>query len=605
MPNREGTTSKHGHPTLHLCSESFHDATAMATLSSIPVELFDSVLPATSDPKALCTISLVCRGWRALLRSRIYSSWSHDGHFNSIRSLWYFLRIVLGDGQIAATVRTVAFRNWTIGLVHSTKLGPLKLNDNDIEILSRAILKTGLRETAPEFVTAFRKADPRAFMALLLASLPNLTTLNAHIPEDDPFLDAVLQKAGLGSPRDGSLRTGYPLQNLSEAKLAGHWNYQPGGYPYTSRYSLHVRHVWPMFALPNLQKLSIFDPGWSESRFQPHNFHQAASLSSVTDLTLVSTMSGLDGGGPLAQVTLLLLTAPKALSKLSFSHAKNLGLRPPTSGGTLTGFKLWTALYQHKASLQHLDVYMACKDIAGRGQGNPHGAPFGSMREFKQLEHLAIQMDTLVAVSPGRGSNQITLKDTLPTGLKSLTVYRSSSVFPRKSLVEQLQDVVRSPDFALLKHIIIEDWPPNDILRDASNLRFPHDKLKQLCERAGKTYEIKKTECCNKGGGASDYYLELLENRATWEDVMYKTKLALSARLKRLRKRDGPTGRRNDDFLWLDYIDSYEMPEPEEVGEDEDCLRKEWNEFRALGFANGLGDPGSFESMRDFMGIGN
>jgi len=69
----------------------------------------------------------------------------------------------------------------TLGLNHER--GRLVLLDDDIDLIRNAICTTGLGRVDTKILDAVRKADPRLFMALLLANLPNLTTLYADLPD--------------------------------------------------------------------------------------------------------------------------------------------------------------------------------------------------------------------------------------------------------------------------------------------------------------------------------------------------------------------------------------------------------------------------------------
>ncbi|KAK4442547.1 hypothetical protein QBC34DRAFT_499619 [Podospora aff. communis PSN243] len=570
----------------------------------MPAELVDEILAnciasSTSwHPGMLCKISLVCRRWRALLRDEAYSSWEHNGQFDSIRSLWNFLRIILGDQQIAATVRT--------------------LGDQDIEMLRGAVNKVGLQGVEAEFLAAFRKADPRAFVALLLANIPNLTTLHAQLPQEDPFLCALLQKVGCGSTdKDGWPAAGRPFQHLLEANLAGHMNYYlfEGHNHFLNPYTQDVRHLLPILQSPKLQKLALFDLGSCGAPPVPCSGNLDPKSSSVTDLTLVHTLSGHRCQGPAAPGPLPVLAAAKALTSLSFS-AENLGSGPrPDDAEALTRFKLWRALCQHKASLQRLDIFTRATELPFFMPEDdlPHtaySAPFGSMRAFKCLEHISMQPDTLVGLRPDGSSAHITLKDTLPRSLKSLTVYRSYSMFPDETLVSQLLDVIRSPDFPLLKRLAVEDDPYCFV----GNARvgyavFPHDDLEYECEKVGMTYEAKKSYDLANGGSAAEYYADTQDDCATWQDEWDRTNDSLTARLSRLREQQPLSRRKKDVFgravLRLDDIDTYDYkprkPSDRVVAAS---LRKEWKEFRAMGIAEGL-RMDSFENMGGFMGIGN
>lgn len=73
----------------------------------------------------------------------------------------------------------------------------------------------GLERIEDKFLEALSKADP-TLMALLLANLRNLTTLDAELPEKDIFLDEVLRKAIECQPAQAQ-NSHRPLHALREA----------------------------------------------------------------------------------------------------------------------------------------------------------------------------------------------------------------------------------------------------------------------------------------------------------------------------------------------------------------------------------------------------
>jgi hypothetical protein len=136
--------------------------------------------------------------------------------------------------------------------------------------------------------------------------------------------------------------------------------------------------------LPNI-KLFVFDLGPSDVSI--HCLGNLVKLSSVTDLTLVRSHNEWNFANSRATSNIFhLLAAPKALASLSFFTDAN------------------------------------------------DGAPFpGRMQQFKRLEHLALQADAIVRVRRNASPAHTTLKDTLPTSLKSLNMYRGCSTFPHEA----------------------------------------------------------------------------------------------------------------------------------------------------------------------------
>ena len=296
----------------------------------LPLELLDMVMGHASDEmadvKMLCNFSLVSSRWYAALSSRIYSRWLHDGEYHSILSLWKFLRSVLTSRRIADGVHELDIRNWHLGLVY--KSGRLVLSDDDVDLIRDAFRMAGLERIESSALEALRKADPRPLMALLLACLPNLTTLYSHLPDEDMFLAAVLQQAVEGR-QDQQAPNGIPLLNrLREVHLASAWNYR--GHDY----QLRVKHLSHVFQLPNIQELSVFDLEPFEAS---DRFGNSPGSSSITNLTLVYHSDSL------LEVpdTLALLALPKRLTKLSIYLNDNNSLAYRTQ---ISNIDLWNGI---------------------------------------------------------------------------------------------------------------------------------------------------------------------------------------------------------------------------------------------------------------------
>lgn len=162
----------------------------------LPAELFDKVVDyaakSNDDVQSLCAFCLVDRQWYTTTSLRIYSKWTYDGDIYSFRSLWNFLRTVLHNSQVVGQVRTLDVRNWAF----HTDPPPNEdvcLSQEDFDLVRDAVRKAGIQELESSIFEALRKADRRPLMALLLTSLPNLTTICAHVPEIDDFLAGVLK----------------------------------------------------------------------------------------------------------------------------------------------------------------------------------------------------------------------------------------------------------------------------------------------------------------------------------------------------------------------------------------------------------------------------
>ncbi|KAF2174710.1 hypothetical protein K469DRAFT_771533 [Zopfia rhizophila CBS 207.26] len=462
--------------------------------SHLPVELFDRVIgyatEGRSEFRILCNFSLVSRKLYAALNARIYSRWLYDGEHHSISSLWKFLRSILCSRRIADRVHGLNIRNWTFGLVHGHSR--LIFSEDNLELVRNAIRTARLQRMETSIMEALRKTDPRPLMALLLANLRNLTTLYAHLPETDIFLAEVLRKAIEGR-RDKSQNEYPPLNSLREAHLTSAWNYRKD-WRARDEYKLELHHLWPVFQLPNIQRLSVFD---FESLGASNRFGNSFKTSTITDLTLVHYDDSLLAGPD----TLALLTLPKTLTILSIYLNDCDLLR---NCNQLSNADLWKGIGQHEDSIEHLDIY---RDRTGcappvHSANNSH---FGSMQGFKRLERLYIQPEVLLGGYCGDDLAPFRLRDTLPPNLKSLTVYGDEGMAQNKALGRQLQDVVTSTNFPRLSRVILE-MTSDDIGCYTDPADPPHDEVERACRESGIEFETKHAFSLTKGGIGRRYY---------------------------------------------------------------------------------------------------
>ncbi|KAF4240503.1 hypothetical protein CNMCM8980_001152 [Aspergillus fumigatiaffinis] len=471
--------------------------------SRLPVELFAMVIDyatdGENDPASLCTFSLVSRQWYAYLSAKIYSRWFC-----------------------------------------------LVLSAADLNLIRSSIHTTGLQHIETSILEAARKADPRPLMALLLMNLRNLTTLYAHLPETDIFFAEVLRKA-VESRRDRPLKNFPPLHKLREAHLASCWNYRKD-FRAEDHYKLGLNHLWPVFNLPNIQRLSVFD---FESLGASGHFRDSLRTSSITDLTLVhrDILSVPD--------TMALLTLSKRLTKLSF-YLNDCDLAQ--NSNQITNAELWNCIGQYEDCIEHLDIYRDCTgcDPPVHRANNSH---FGRMQGFKRLETLCIQPEVLLGGCCDEDLAPYGLRDTLPPNLKSLTFYGDEGLSLNKNLAPQLKDVIMSTDFPRLAYIALE--MTSEYIRhyiDPANP--PHDAVEQACRERAIKYETRQASSCTKGGIGSQYYRYVAQKRLQMLKKLDEVRYALTAYLHRLGestfKDEASTGDRPK--LSFDDLDTYELP---------------------------------------------
>lgn len=191
----------------------------------LPAELFgmviDYAIDRQDDFQSLCNFCLVDRQWYAGLSLRLYFKWTYDGDEHSFISLWKFLRTMLQNAQLAGYVRVLDIQYWEyFPDLHSYE--GVGFPQEDLTVIHDAVRKAGIQELELSIDEAVRKDDRRPLMALLLTVLPNLRSIYAHVPEEDPYLAKVLR---LSLDNLENKPQQQALQNLEEAQLMSAWHY--------------------------------------------------------------------------------------------------------------------------------------------------------------------------------------------------------------------------------------------------------------------------------------------------------------------------------------------------------------------------------------------
>ncbi|KAH8422652.1 uncharacterized protein LDX57_000406 [Aspergillus melleus] len=160
--------------------------------ADLPNELFimvlDLALQGESDFQRLCGLSFLNRCWHAVVLGRIYSKWTFNGARQPFMTLWKYLRTMRRNPNLAAMVGTLNIGNWGFFDHAYTPGRDNALPWEEIELVKRAIHDAGIGHLESSILESLAKRDRRPLMALLLTSLPNLSTLFAHVPRSDPVL---------------------------------------------------------------------------------------------------------------------------------------------------------------------------------------------------------------------------------------------------------------------------------------------------------------------------------------------------------------------------------------------------------------------------------
>jgi hypothetical protein len=168
--------------------------------TDLPQELLDKIIgdaaDSSLDVKSLCNYSLVGRRWYLTGAIQIYSKWTYNGEEQSFVSFWRFLRTDMNSTRIAGLVQTLDIWNWEYQPQDITPVDHhTDLSHDDMDHTCSAIYSAGIEELMDDIIYGLSVADRTPLMALLLTHLPNVTTINAHVPESDFSLTEVLKHA--------------------------------------------------------------------------------------------------------------------------------------------------------------------------------------------------------------------------------------------------------------------------------------------------------------------------------------------------------------------------------------------------------------------------
>ncbi|KAL3456937.1 hypothetical protein BJX64DRAFT_293620 [Aspergillus heterothallicus] len=237
----------------------------MRSISDFPVEILDEVLsPALAEPQSgrLCNMALVNRAWHSRTTAQVYSPWVYNGTRHSFKQLWLFLRTILSNRQLSCFVRRVHIGNLGVNpYVLPNQEADYSFDEEDISLVHRAIDHAKYAHIESDIISAIRQGDRRPLMALLLASLPNLIVIRAHVATHDPYLAVLLQQAldrqshEPDTPESlGQLRELYAFAEVSvsvEAAVVG-----LAEIPATV---LRLDGIWPVLFLRSMRKLRLYD----------------------------------------------------------------------------------------------------------------------------------------------------------------------------------------------------------------------------------------------------------------------------------------------------------------------------------------------------------
>ncbi|KAJ5468792.1 hypothetical protein N7475_006544 [Penicillium sp. IBT 31633x] len=459
--------------------------------AELPAELFCAILNVAlhneSNIRHFCNLALLNYKWHAALLGRIYNEWTYNGAREPFMTLLKFLRTIRNSAHIAALVQTLNVGNWGFypGAVAGRLPSLIKLPPGETEWIRRAIHDTGLGELEDTIFQSLSQRDRRPLMAILLASVPNLAALYAHVPRSDPILEVVLERA---LKEDASS----PLHRLKELYLFAEVpvpTRKSDGSGENSRESsvdndvdsrlphFKLDYLWPVFYLPKLRSLLLYDLDPTKAA-EYLGQHDAEAY--VEDLCLVGY--GMKG----------IFTIPDFQALLTRTRLRSFSMYNPEENYEISKLSfphMWDCLQKHKNTLQVVDIYRPTS-LFEMGH-------FGLFRDFTSLKDLRIHIEMLLGGCPESPPAPFRLRETLPSTIQDLTLYGEPGYHVVPDMPEQLQELLDS-GFPYLRSITLELVDP--VARRNGERKGPYKRLGELCADKGIVFQVENIEQLSRGG---------------------------------------------------------------------------------------------------------
>ncbi|KAL2845291.1 hypothetical protein BJY01DRAFT_247764 [Aspergillus pseudoustus] len=451
--------------------------------ADLPPELFTLILGhvlADAGVKHACQLSLLSHRWHQCLLPLIYRKWVYDGVNHSFSSLWSFLLTVLRSQHIAGMVRSLVIGNWGFN-PHTALNQEFTHTLHDSEYVRDAVRRAGISALEEEIFASLSRGDRRPLMALLLTCLPNITMIDAHVPQSDPALGAVLRLA-LERQRNaleegGDIESGTaPLAHLRSLGLWGEVRIETD--PNLDDESgvsapVYLYDIWPVVFFPALEILRIVEVDFMGAmELLQVQGQEDKRCSNIRHLTLVQRLNRFRGWdaqetGEDFEAFMGVFSGLKSFAA-SVENPHWYGYVKTDPNLCIPNPVLWRILKRHADSLESLDLYRkATGTLAEMGR-------LGPLTDFTRLRHLYFAPELFYGYRDSHDPT-LSLKDVLP--LSSSRTLESLSLY---STVDQLPQVL-----GLQHGNIIDDQPQHILL----NKTFP--ALKTFRVRQGILFNFK------------------------------------------------------------------------------------------------------------------
>jgi hypothetical protein len=374
-------------------------------MDRLPTELVLAIADEVPEHTDRLNLLRVCRAWRDALLEAVYSAVELE-----TLQIPQLIETLLGNAQIALSVRRIDVLN-----LHGFRQPPdYPVINADVRALVDKISKSPQKAT--DWCRDLHGSHPDAWIALLLALVPNLTTLAWGAAGPSLWTATVVLGA---SYREPPFDTQPALQSLSRVDFTLPDPDEPTD-------SIEFMEIASLVNLPSLRHLSMENvkdgPSskgeFSELRAAHFNMKDVVGTSPIETLK-ISAQSNLNFGSG------VLIRACANLREFVYQHeneVEELGYRD----FRVRAFRHPLLSQKHSLEVLHLND----KGESGLGIEEPDDADdfdpadrwFGSLAEFEALRDLRIRAQNLLNLHPMDNHRLLILKDVLPRSLKWLHV---------------------------------------------------------------------------------------------------------------------------------------------------------------------------------------
>ncbi|KAJ9299365.1 hypothetical protein DTO271G3_2987 [Paecilomyces variotii] len=458
---------------------------------------------ALSEERQLSDLCRVGKQWRDLVQPTLYETFTYRGERQSLRNLWLYVRTILSRPELASCVKHLEIRAWGLWVIPSDVEKP----ENQLTLLQaeRAMLKAAIgdagfneKDEFNMFWAIEKNADRTPLMAILLTRLPNVESIQAHVPAWCYYLSEIFKNAiGKEEERTTDRSPRYrAFQKLSRAEFfCEGYHCKDTGQPWERYYDLNLDYLWPVLYLPQLKVLGLYDLNLRGAAAK-YDKNALRRISPVVDLTIVLDYLLSEENDDLWT----LLDLPETLHTFRLSVMKTLDTDPVT----IMKRRLWPSLDRFKDRLFHLDLHMYTYDLWRFGEwkeeeeAEKRSVYCCPLRSFLSLKHLAFAPDLLLG-DQCEHQNLATgyLRAHLPKRLAKLTLYGSFfGNFWYHDWDTSLEGYVRCHED--------EGGPMDMILMDDPTRFEPYgsfEKTEKACQEQGTVFQSEEAEHEPENGG--------------------------------------------------------------------------------------------------------